>query len=116
MVSIARYVCFFSHNTGGLVQKPIADWSNCTKILTSHIHSQVHFTAAQQATSFISVCQKKQDSIAESLSKSYKEKVERNKQALLSIIKTVIFCGRQNLPMRGRTDTSATFNALIDFR
>ena len=106
----------FSHSTGGLVQKPITDWSNCTKILTSHIQSQVHLTAAYQATSFISVCQRKQVTIAESLSKAYKEKVEHNKQALLSILKIVIFCGRQNLPLRGSTDTSATFNALINFR
>ena len=106
----------FSRATGGLVQKPVTDWSNCTKIMYSHIHSKVHLNAASQAASFLSVCQRKQDSIAASLSKAYQEKVKRNTQALLSIIKTVILCGRQNLPLRGSTDASATFNALIEFR
>lgn len=40
----------------------------------------------------------------EHLSKAYHDKVKQNKAALISIIKTLILCGRQNIAIRGHTD------------
>ena len=49
------------------------------------------------------------------MSQQYADKVENNKAALNSIIKTIIFCGRKNLPLRGYTEENGNFRALINF-
>ena len=51
-------------------------------------------------------------------------RIENNRAKLKPIIKTVVFCGRQNIPLRGHHDDSTyydhenpgNFQALLDFR
>lgn len=106
----------FQNSNTYLVRKPLTDWSNATKIISQHFSSKEHQKAVAKAAGFTNVCSGRQDSIRESLSKAYKEKVERNHAALTAIIKTIVVCGRQNLAIRGHDDTSSTFEALLQFR
>ena len=54
-----------------------------------------------------------------------KERIQRNRAKLLPILKTIIFCARQNIAFRGhrdskylddRSNNSGNFQALLEFR
>lgn len=51
------------------------------------------------------------------------QQIAKNREILSSLFKTVIFCGRNNIPLRGRRDDDRTdetlqgnFQALLHFR
>lgn len=106
----------FSKEDSILVSKPLVDWSNAKKILDAHCTSSSHRTAVTLAREFMKVCNEHQVSVRQQLSKAYNDKIERNKSVLSSIIKTIILCGQQNIPIRGHTDTDGNFGALLRFR
>ena len=62
--------------------------------------------------------------VDQALNKAMRERIESNREKLSPIVKTVVFCGRQNIPLRGHRDDSAhyensecgNFQALLDFR
>ncbi|KAJ8320059.1 hypothetical protein KUTeg_001646 [Tegillarca granosa] len=72
--------------------------------------------AVELSKNFLRVCKNDAPSIAEKISSAYKEKIERNRSALISIIKTIILCGKQNIALRGKTDDSSNFRELLKFR
>jgi hypothetical protein len=107
----------FSKAKVTLVSKPLTDWANAKKFIDGHLLSSDHKTAATRAREYINVCSKKQDSIPQQLSQAYMETVERNRNALTSIIKTIILCGKQNIPLRkGNDESTSNFIALINHR
>ncbi|KAJ8317851.1 hypothetical protein KUTeg_002942 [Tegillarca granosa] len=71
--------------------------------------------AVELSKNFLRVCKNDAPSIAEKISSAYKEKIERNRSALISIIKTIILCGKQNIALRGKTDDSTinSFDCVI---
>ena len=62
--------------------------------------------------------------IEQTLDNAKKALVDQNKKKIVPIIKTVMFCGRQNIALRGHRDDSTNrdlgnpgnFQALLDFR
>jgi hypothetical protein len=92
------------------------DWSNIERHVQRHVKCKSHYDALQAASEFLKVCDNKQDSVQSQLSKAYSEKVRRNRSALISIVKTIILCGKQNIPLRGHTDDHSNFSALLNFR
>ena len=44
--------------------------------------------------------------VTHQLNAAHAKQIEKNKKRLVSIVKTVIFCGRQNIPLRGHRDDS----------
>ena len=51
------------------------------------------------------------------------KQIDENQQKVMSILKTVIFCGQQNVPLRGHRDdytpgaiNKGNFDALLRFR
>ena len=63
--------------------------------------------------------------IDEMVDEQRRKRKETNRKKLLPIVKSVIFCGRQNIPFRGHRDNSddrqsgintGNFQALLDFR
>ena len=59
------------------------------------------------------------------LSQMRNERIQQNREKLIPIIKTVAFCGRQNIAFRGHRDeetleettwNKGKFRALLDFR
>lgn len=92
------------------------DWSNIEKHVQRHLKCKSHFSAVEAAAEFLKVCNNKQGSVQTQLSKAYSDKVQRNRSALESVIKTIVLCGRQNIPLRGHTDDRSNFNALLEYR
>lgn len=47
---------------------------------------------------------------------NYKNKIDANRKKLIPILSSLYFCALHNLPIRGKTDDSAVFNKLLQFR
>ena len=85
-----------------------------------------HFSALQAAENFIRVMEGVQEPVMNQLAREVQARVEANRHKLKSIIKTVIFCGKQNIPLRGHRDDSihlqvadnnpGNFQKLLEFR
>lgn len=100
-----------------LSSKPLTDWKNAKKLVDKHIASSDHRTAHVKASAFLKICKKEEPSIPESLNKHYQDTVTKNRAALTSIIKTIVLCGQQNIPLRkGNDEDYSNFMALLRYR
>jgi len=50
------------------------------------------------------------------MSSAQQQTIESNTGKLIPIIKTIVFCGIHNMPLREKTDEIAIFNSLLKFR
>jgi hypothetical protein len=108
--------CFvFSSVYYVLVGRPLTDWSNAKQIVESHKCSKDHDHALVKADHFVKICNKEELSIAEFGSTAYKNKVQNNRQVLTATIEAIILCGQQNIAIRGKTEETSNFTALINF-
>lgn len=95
-----------SHRSSDLfVDKGFRDWKNATGtkrgILNSHNESKFHQEAAHKSLNYKQIVMKGDSDIYHSISKSYEEKVKRNREILIRIIDTIVVLGQQNIPFRG---------------
>ncbi|VDI58497.1 Hypothetical predicted protein [Mytilus galloprovincialis] len=84
-----------------------------------------HEFAREKALNFLAVMENTKDDIRTQFNTKNAEVVRKNREILSSVIKCVILCGRQNLPLRGHRDdsqhigdkntNSGNFQALLDF-
>ena len=91
-------VCFLfsAKEEGVLVTSPFTDWSNIGAVMEKHQKSVDHANASQCFISFTSIASGKQ-----SISSAYQETIRRNRHVLGEIVKVIVLCGRQNIPLRG---------------
>ena len=80
----------------------------------------MHKNALVLADDFIRVMKSQQKSIGEQRSKAVALQVESNKKKLQSIVKTILFCGRQIISLWGHRELSdakntGNFRALLQF-
>ncbi|CAF1476153.1 unnamed protein product, partial [Rotaria sordida] len=75
-----------------------------TTSLKSHMNSQFHLNSTIATDNFIRTYKNPSLSILSLIDKDRMEKVNRNKAILVSIIKIIITCARQNIPLRGHRD------------
>lgn len=54
--------------------------------------------------------------VHESVKTAYHKEVEENCLKLRSILSTILFCGRHDLPLRGKVDEGSIFADLLHFR
>lgn len=105
-----------------LVREPIIFWTSASnKLKDHHMKSSVHKSATIMAEEFCKVMKSKQKSIAEHLNSALASQVQRNREKLYSIVKTILFCGRQNIALRGHRESESSvnpgnFRALLSFR
>lgn len=50
------------------------------------------------------------------INKNYKNKIDTNRKKLIPILSSLYFCAFHNLSIGGKTDDSAVFNKLLQFR
>jgi hypothetical protein len=114
---------------GKLVAKPFNNWKNDVESFNEHAVHEFHLAATTRAQNFISVFGNKKKDIFESLDSGRKAQALQNRATLNPIVKTIIFCGRQGIPLRGHSDTGilalpdgdpavndGNFGALLRFR
>lgn len=103
----------FSKKKGLLRTEFLHDWGNVFKVINYHSSTSDHLECITKAVGFTSINHKEKDSICESLSKAYADKVKNNRLALESIIYIIILCAQTNTPFRDRTDETSNFSLMV---
>ena len=118
-----KYCALFSDSTkiDKLVKSPLHFWTTATQKFKKHSESESHQRASILANNFMKIMTSQQHSIDQQLNVAVASQISLNKLKLHSIIQTVLFCGRQNIPLRGHREGSSTINpgnfkALVKFR
>ncbi|CAF4526578.1 unnamed protein product, partial [Rotaria sp. Silwood2] len=91
------------------VDKPCYQYKHLKHFTTScksHINSQFHQNSTIATDNFIRTYKDPSLSIVSLIDKDRIEKINRNKAILTPIIKIIITCARQNIPLRGHRDES----------
>ena len=108
-----------------LFRSPLTFWTSaCTKFqLHSSGKSDVHGSAVLAMQEFTKVMRNEVVPIDQQLNQRMQAQVRENREKMKSIVKTVIFCGQNNIPLRGRRDDcpdnhrlQGNFQALLAFR
>ena len=97
----AKSGCF---STSGYIDWKNAVGGKCGNF-KKHEQCKQHQDAQQQATEFLRVCDSKErKNVYSFLSTAYKEKIERNRKILLSIVDVIVTLGKRNIGLRGSWD------------
>ena len=75
-----------------------------------------HYGFQEMAKGFLKTTMIGSSDIADNINQQLSDDRLRNRNILTSVIKTLILCGRQNLPIRGHTDETSNFRALLEFK
>lgn len=131
-----KYCCLFMRygnvgkggheKAGRLVKTPFNNWKDAIECFCEHEKSQYHANCQEKATNF-QTCQNRNTDVALQLQKFDDTKRAENRSKLISIIKTVIFCARQGIGLRGDCDSGkfslnddgkkeGNFRSLLRFR
>lgn len=99
-----------------LTTEPLMDWSNAIQLLSKHEKTADHKLAQQRSIDFLRVCNKEQLGIAQHMTKAQYELIQHNTKVLHAIISLIATCGKQNVPIRGKTDDRSNFMAFLKYR
>lgn len=95
-----------SHQTlGSFVSKPFDNWKDATERFREHSAAKYHQFSILCAENFLKVMSSAAIDVASQLNDQRRKEKERNRAALKPVIETVIFCGEQELPLRGDKDS-----------
>ena len=92
---------------GQFVKTPMRNLKDARKLCADHASKEYHLTATLRSENFKNAHES--GSVADKISTSWKQQASLNRQALASIIQTIKFCGRQNIPLRGHRDYGPLF-------
>lgn len=90
--------------TGRLVNQPFDNWKHACETFNRHEKLQYHLNSVDTYTKLKSIEQGNELPVSLQIDKARREQGNVNVQRILPIIKTVIFCGRQGIPLRGHKD------------
>jgi hypothetical protein len=86
---------------GRLVNKPFEKWVKVTEILDRHALNSYHINAVSDATEFILSIKNPQKTIDVCLSTKLGNNIQQNRHIVKCCVESVLFCGRQNIALRG---------------
>ena len=109
-----------------LLHKPLDTWTSaCRKLKGHESHSDTHKQAVLTASEFKKSIESQSVPVQQQVNQSAGEQIKENRMKLQSILKTVVFCGKQNIALRGHRDDSShlqtdcnagNFQKLLEFR
>ena len=111
---------------GCLVTRPLTDFHNVKQILRKHQDYQYHKDACKCMVEFQMRMENKRLPVYQEAQSAVAKRVWQNREKLRSIIKTIVWLGKQNVPLRGHRDDSSwldipdhnpgNLQALLNFR
>lgn len=93
-----------SQSTGQLITVGFNTWKKALKRFDNHESCQYHKFATLKCDNFLKTMSGQQETIDKSLDIARSKQAEENRRKIKPIIKTIILCGRQGLPLRGHKD------------
>lgn len=113
---------------GKLVSEPLTRYKKAIETITHHESTNYHRANVVASQNFLMVMEGKSMDVVVQMRSQEMKNVEENRKKLVPIIKTIILCGRQNIPLRGHRDDGSlesessyehgegNFRALLKFR
>ena len=83
---------------------PFRNWANSASSFQAHAKSTKHLNNSLKAETLVAQYENKTNRIDNVLKKTTKAKYEVACNGLLQVAKTIIFCGKLGLPLRGHDD------------
>lgn len=117
----------FHQNLSCLVKRPFKNWKDAIEVFENHAKTNYHREALISADNFLQICSGKKEDIYTKLNKDSSKLIQKNREILTSIIQTIVFCGRQEIALRGTDDygrisleepnsNDGNFRSLLRFR
>ena len=91
-------------NPGIFVKTPMAKYKKATELLKKHHACTFHNESMIKLEEFVTRQKYPEKRIANLLNQQRLDEIERNKKLLVPIIQSLLFCGRNVLPIRGHRD------------
>ena len=99
------------------------NWNKVTDILKDHQKKEYHITASLRADDFLQTAERPETSITSIIDNEAARHIAKNRKLLRSVISCIVFCGKQNIALRGHNESLSdegnnpgTFLALLKFR
>ena len=89
---------------GRLVSGPLNRYKDAIEYFTQHEVADYHKESMMRADQFLLRWRTPSGDIVNAIDSSRAKQVQENRRRMLPVIKTVMFCGRQELPLRGHRD------------
>lgn len=108
-----------------LYKSPLTLWTSAISRFTKHASGkcEMHNLAVIAMENFLRNMRREAVPIDQQINNLLRQRINRNREILKSLFKTIIFCGKNNIALRGRRDDdpqnaslSGNFQALLEFR
>ena len=132
MVHFVYRVFFFgvqcgrnSNKLDKLYKSPLTLWTSAISCFTKHASGkcEMHNFAMIAMENFLRNMTRESVPIDQQINNLLQQQIKRNREILKSLFKTIIFCGKNNIALRGPRDDdpqnaslSGNFQALLEFR
>ena len=93
---------------GQLVTSPMKIFTRATLTLKEHNTQQSHLMAMEDSASFTGIMEGRQLSVQQQLQTHGSRQIQKNHEILQSILKVIIFCGKQNISLRGHRESMSS--------
>ncbi|XP_067625787.1 uncharacterized protein [Eurosta solidaginis] len=113
---------------GKLVSEPLSKYKKAIDAIKHHESNNYHKANMVESKNFLMVMEGKSVNVFERMRSQEMEIIKNNGEKLILIIKTIILCGRENIPLRSHRDDGSleanssyehgegNFRALLKFR
>lgn len=95
--------CIQGQELLNLVTRPLQKYTRLNTDLNAHANKEYHKQAILMAEDFLKNIDKNID-VSKQIDIGRKKQAEENRKKMLPIIKSVMFCGENNIPLRGKDD------------
>ena len=92
---------------GSLVLGPHCNYKKVKEHYNNHQNCHYHKLCAAMFDNFVQTDSDKSRDVRNAFSSSRQKAVEENRNRISHIIRTIEFCGRQQIPLRGHRDAGA---------
>ncbi len=97
--------------------EPVSDWSNLPKLIHRHVsQNDDHHKSSLLAENFIRVAEGEAADIHCQVNAHHRQVIELNRGGLESIIRCLLLCARNNIPLRGHRRDDGNFAAILAHR
>ena len=97
------------HTLGQFVTKPFNSWVKMSERSKAHMQLEYHQTCATRMSEFVSRYKHPSTAVNIILDTAAKRLTDKNKRVIESLLKIIMLCGKQGLPLRGHRDDRIDF-------
>lgn len=101
---------------GAFITTAFVKYKDFHEAVQYHVNSQWHKFSTIEANNVMSITDGKQQAINLQVHSAAHNTIKENKEKIFSIVSTIVFCGTNDIPLRGKLSTTGNFQNLLNFR